>query len=99
MREDGFEDLIKKVKRFFEKKKNIKLTRAELETIVRALGRSNEAVLSLSPNHPNEFQEMLNYLSQYQDSYQDSAMIEKKKQRIVKFLTQRGLKCHITRKC
>ena len=95
MREDGFEKLLKKVKRFFAEKKNVSLTREELETIVQALERSNNAVLSLYPDRTNEFQDLVNYISQYQDS----ALLEKKKQKIKKYLTPKGFKCHLTRKC
>ena len=95
MREDGFRDLFKKVERFFTKKKNIKLTPAEIEAIVMALQASDQQARSVLPaGKANVYGELLEYVTQYQD-----AMTERKKQKIVRFLTQRGLKSHITRKC
>ena len=95
MREDGFRDLYKKVERWLTKKKNVKLTQAEIEAIVKALQASDHQARSVLPgNRPNEYGELLEYVSQYQD-----AMTERKKQKIVRFLTQKGFKAHMTRKC
>ena len=94
MREDGFFDIARKVERFFTTKKNVRLTQAEIDTLVRALQSSDRDIRSISPDRRNEFDELLEYVTKYQD-----AMTERKKQKIVRFLTQKGLKCSLTRKC
>ena len=95
MREDGFKDLFKKVERFFTKKKNIKLTPAEIEAIVMALQSSDAQARSVLPaNKSNVYGELLEYVTQYQD-----AMTERKKQKIIRFISQKGFKCSLTRKC